>query len=69
MMVAPVAVRAQSWAEISSPATAEEKLTATAHENIPPAERAAQADPPSRVGFPLRKVIKRTPPPLSLPVV
>lgn len=39
-MVASVAVRAQSWAEISSPAAAEAQLTARAQQNMPPAERA-----------------------------
>ena len=39
-MVAPVAVWAQSWAETMRPATAEVKLTSSAHQNIAPAERA-----------------------------
>jgi len=38
--VAPVAVRAQSWAEMSSPAITEVTLTRSAHQTIPPAERA-----------------------------
>jgi len=38
--VAPVAVRAQSWADSISPATAEVTLTSIAHQNMVPAERA-----------------------------
>jgi hypothetical protein len=37
--VAPVAVRAQSWAEMIRPAIAELILTSRAHQNMPPAER------------------------------
>ncbi len=40
MTVAPVAVRAHSWAEIKRPTIDEVTLTRIAHQNIRPAERA-----------------------------
>ena len=40
MMVAPVAVRAQSWAEIIRPLSEELRLITSAHQNMAPAERA-----------------------------